>query len=219
MIRGNHESRSLTSVYGFMDECKTHHNLDLYALAMKAFDHLPIGILLNKEILCVHGGIPRNINSRSELFGLEKTDGEPSPGPVTDILWSDPSNNETMHGQCVRGAGCIFGHADVSQFIQKLGLKLVCRSHEECQQGFDFPFEDQCVVTIFSSANYCGSHNNAGILKFVDSNLASASIEFFKPFNKSIYTLPKTMLFSELRDQLVNEESDGSSPEVEELLA
>lgn len=223
LIRGNHESRSLTSFYGFKNECELHFNLDLYDHAMDAFDNLPMGAILNNEVLCLHGGIPRNINSREELFAIEKTDGEPNPGPVTDILWSDPSNDEEMNGKCVRGAGCIYGHDQVCDFLKKLNLSLICRSHEECQEGFNFPFEDQILITIFSSANYCDSKNYASIMKFQDSDLSKAQLDLFKPFAKKNYVIPKFSLkhVSELTsmDQSSPESVECNPSEVVELLA
>ncbi|EAY04669.1 Ser/Thr protein phosphatase, putative [Trichomonas vaginalis G3] len=217
LIRGNHESRSMTEYYGFKDECDRYANEAIYNATMNAFDNLPIGIILNNEVLCVHGGIPRNINSREELYAIAKTDGEPNPGPVTDILWSDPNDDENVKGQCVRGAGFVYGQCDVKNFLNNLKLSLICRSHEQCMNGYDFPFESQCLITIFSSADYCGTHNSAGILKFLDSNISNVSLNFFKPHSQRKYTLPAFELIKKdvlsHADLAMNEE-EPSSPEV-----
>jgi len=53
MLRGNHESRSLTASFSFLEECQNKYNLRLYQAFMKAFDHMPLCARINKRFfLC-----------------------------------------------------------------------------------------------------------------------------------------------------------------------
>lgn len=57
LLRGNHESRCMTSLYNFMLETNDKYNQDIYQHFMTAFDNLPLACLVNKTMFCVHGGL------------------------------------------------------------------------------------------------------------------------------------------------------------------
>jgi len=57
LLRGNHESRSMTEFFTFREECMTKYSSDIYDMFMDSFDLLPLVAVVNKEFLCTHGGI------------------------------------------------------------------------------------------------------------------------------------------------------------------
>lgn len=57
LLRGNHESRCMTSLYNFMTETVSKYNQDIYQMFMAAFDNLPLACIVNKNLFCVHGGL------------------------------------------------------------------------------------------------------------------------------------------------------------------
>lgn len=187
MIRGNHECRSLNRFYGFLNECKHYYNEDIFEAANQCFDELPIAAILNQTVFCVHGGISQNIKSVDDLSKVTKSNGEPVEGTTeTDFLWSDPSNSVSGYQISNRGAGHIFGKDSTQEFLNVLGLKLIVRSHETCSNGFDVPFEDDNILlTIFTSPDYCGEENYAGIVSFLEESPMEASLETFTPFRRS----------------------------------
>lgn len=185
----------MTKEKGFRAECKRHFNLELLELANVAFDQLPIGVILNDKVFCLHGGIPRNVYNRNEFMSIKKNNGECSHDSDEDILWSDPSPNEKMIGKSPRFAGRLFGYEETKDFLMNLDLSLIIRAHQVCLNGFNYPFDDKCIITIFSSIDYVGTKNSAGILIFDQENPLQYVVEVFPPFSKkSCYLLPKFAL-------------------------
>ena len=55
--RGNHESKNLTKMYGFEGEVLAKYDSPTYALFTHVFNYLPLGHIINKKVLVVHGGL------------------------------------------------------------------------------------------------------------------------------------------------------------------
>ena len=57
LLRGNHETREMTTFYNFRDQCLKAYDMDVYESFSEAFEALPVGAVVNRTFLSVHGGI------------------------------------------------------------------------------------------------------------------------------------------------------------------
>ncbi len=63
LLRGNHETRTMTQYFTFRKECIDKYDLETYDLIMEFFDTLPLMGVVNNLYLCVHGGISPQLSN------------------------------------------------------------------------------------------------------------------------------------------------------------
>lgn len=156
------------------------------------FKVLPLAACIDKKIFCSHGGLPRYYGPpenddrikilQSPEFPRLRSLFEPLDMSVLgkekmerfwvaafDLMWSDPSDddsemNEYGFGRNDRG-NCIitFSEVAVDNFLSANGLELMFRAHQEKSDGLKLSKSAKCL-TIFSSSNYQGHGNGAGVV-------------------------------------------------------
>lgn len=165
ILRGNHESRQITQVYGFYDECvRKYGSAKVWQLFTDLFDYLPLSAVVEQEIFCLHGGLSPSLDLFAHIRSLERVQEVPHEGPMCDLLWSDPDDRPGW-GISTRGAGFTFGEDISRTFCQNNKLKSIARAHQLVMEGYNWAHQDY-VVTIFSAPNYCYRCGNlAGMLE------------------------------------------------------
>lgn len=163
ILRGNHESRQITQVYGFYDEClRKYGNANVWRFFTDLFDYLPLTALIEKQvcnllsffghmmiiwrltslsaffallqIFCLHGGLSPSIDTLDHVRSIERVQEVPHEGPMCDLLWSDP-DDRCGWGISPRGAGYTFGQDISEAFNHNNGLTLVARAHQLVMEG------------------------------------------------------------------------------------
>ncbi|MEM3703161.1 MAG: metallophosphoesterase family protein [Candidatus Bathyarchaeia archaeon] len=152
LMRGNHE--------GPEDLLASPHDLpwqfqakfgnaweEAYREIFKLFNCLYSAVIVEKRYLMVHGGVPPQAKSLEDLAYAHER--HPKESLLEDLLWSDP--DEMIKGICAspRGAGKLFGEKITSEVLKRLGVRILIRGHEPCEEGYKINHNGR-ILTLFS---------------------------------------------------------------------
>ncbi|KAK9143870.1 hypothetical protein Syun_013270 [Stephania yunnanensis] len=143
------------------------------------FNCMPIVAVIDKRVLCVHGGLSPDLNTLDQIQNISRPTDVPDHGLLCDLLWADPHSSVQGWGENDRGVSHTFGADKVAEFLDKNDLDLICRGHQVVENGYEF-FAKRRLVTIFSAPNFRGEYYNAGAFLNIDENLL-CSFEIMKP--------------------------------------
>jgi serine/threonine-protein phosphatase 6 catalytic subunit len=191
LLRGNHESRQVSQVYGLYDEIlKKYGNPALWRDFTDVFDYLPLACVVGGKIFAVHGGLSPDISHIDQIRQIDRLSELPNEGQCADLMWSDPEEISDWATN-PRGAGYVFGNNPVKQYLHLNGVSLIARAHQLVQEGFKYHFtedldlssvegsRDGLLVTVWSAPNYCYRCGNVASILEVDENL-NRRFEIFK---------------------------------------
>ncbi|KAH0606235.1 uncharacterized protein H6S33_003896 [Morchella sextelata] len=179
LLRGNHECRHLTDYFTFKLECKHKYSERVYEACMDSFCALPLAAVMNKQFLCIHGGLSPELQTLDDLRSIDRFREPPTHGLMCDILWADPleefgqekTSDFFIHNN-VRGCSYFFSYPAACSFLEKNNLLSVIRAHEAQDAGYRMYRKTKTtgfpsVMTIFSAPNYLDVYNNkAAVLKY-----------------------------------------------------
>lgn len=179
LLRGNHECRHLTDYFTFKLECKHKYSERIYDACMESFCALPLAAIMNKQFLCIHGGLSPELQTIDDLRSLDRFREPPTSGLMCDILWADPvedfgseKTQESFVHNHVRGCSYFFTYQAACQFLDRNQLLSIIRAHEAQDQGYRMYRKTKTtgfpsVMTIFSAPNYLDVYNNkAAVIKY-----------------------------------------------------
>ncbi|XP_030490635.2 uncharacterized protein LOC115706989 isoform X2 [Cannabis sativa] len=155
LLRGNHETKFSTSIYGFEQEVKTKFGDQgemVYKNCVECFKDLPLASIIAGCVYTTHGGLFRSTHTgpfrrtkrkrahNVELGSLEDLSkvnrlliDAPDGGPnvlLGDVLWSNPSMDDGLFESVNQGMGLSWGPDCTEAFLKQSNLKLILRSHE-----------------------------------------------------------------------------------------
>ncbi|KKA29740.1 hypothetical protein TD95_003886 [Thielaviopsis punctulata] len=171
LVRGNHESRQITQVYGFYEECQQKYgNASVWKACCHVFDFLVLAAIVDGDILCVHGGLSPEIRTIDQIRVVARAQEIPHEGAFCDLVWSDPDDVETW-AVSPRGAGWLFGDRVATEFNHVNGLQTIARAHQLVNEGYKYHFDRKSVVTVWSAPNYCYRCGNVASIMTVGRDL------------------------------------------------
>jgi len=159
MSRGNHETITMNQIYGFEGEVLHKYDQKCFQLFTEAFNLLPLGHVLNKKALVVHGGLfSKDGVTLDDIRKIQRNRQPPESGLMCEVLWSDPTPLKGRQPS-KRGVGLSFGPDVTERFLAENKLQLLVRSHEVKQEGYEVAHGGKCI-TVFSAPNYVDQMGN-----------------------------------------------------------
>jgi diadenosine tetraphosphatase ApaH/serine/threonine PP2A family protein phosphatase len=151
MIRGNHESRAVSSRYGFKDTVFDQYSKEVFDTYCNAFKVLPVGGLSRSGVFSCHGGIPEGVSSIEEIQELDRMD-EDFPSPTLwQLVWNDPVDDHSRFRPSMRGGNSrCFGVIAFREFTKATGIKRFIRAHQVFNNGYKTFFGGK-LVSVFST--------------------------------------------------------------------
>ena len=161
LLRGNHETSEMNQHYGFRQEfINKYKDPHRFEEILAVYDSLPICAIVNSKILCLHGGVPQDMEILQKIKGVRTSNlskiYESIAQSFTQIMWNDPKMGLQGFSTSFRGSGIkCFGEDVFENFLKENNLKLLIRAHEYFPEGYRWFFHNR-LLSIFSSANYRG---------------------------------------------------------------
>lgn len=174
-LRGNHDSRTFSRMYGLYNECLQKYSNkyeaeDIYNMINELFDLLQLAAIVDNKYFCIHGGLSPDLKKLEEINKLERKKEIPENGIITDLIWSDPNEEVDEYVPSKKGAGQFYGEKAVQNFLKEnSNIEMIIRSHELVDNGYKYQFNNK-LLTVFSAPNYGERLDNIGSILKIDEN-------------------------------------------------
>jgi protein phosphatase len=163
------------------------------------FELLPLAVLVDGKILCVHGGIGSSVSKLLDITSIKRPvqiiqDVRTTEQQIIlDLLWSEYSddiNDFTINEERdITKSGFIlkYGKDRVNKFLQDNKLSLLITSHQVIGEGIK-SFNNDKVLMVYSATNYMDKYNNiAGMVNITknSTHIIPKLIDVFKSDKKN----------------------------------
>jgi len=176
LLRGNHDSRIFSQIYGLYNECFNKYNnkdeaQDIYNKINELFDLLQLAAIIDNKFFCIHGGLSPQLKKIEEINILDRKKEIPENGIITDLIWSDPKEDVNEYLPSKKGVGQFYGEKAVNNFLKdNSNIEMIIRSHELVDNGYKYQFNNK-LLTVFSAPDYGGRIGlNVGSVLKIDEN-------------------------------------------------
>ncbi|KAH9247052.1 hypothetical protein BASA81_015404 [Batrachochytrium salamandrivorans] len=160
LLRGNHECRTVSSYFGFKQECEMKYGPVVFNRCIQVFQVMPIAGLINTlagRFLCLHGGISPNFTTLEQFKEFDRFIEPGMNGFLCDILWSDPvkdgeeGEDKLSLGEFLsidylpnpaRGCSYRYGFKALVSFLAVNKLVCLIRAHEVQMGGYRYHFQE-----------------------------------------------------------------------------
>ena len=209
LIRGHHEDIIINEFYGLGDECKEKLKEDIqtndsvFKRINRAFNYLPFGVLVDNNILCIHGGLGSSIKSLEDISNIPRpTQIYQDPENLTqlhilDLLYSEFDEDEgdlyninSLRDKNKKGFIVNYGKKILDEFCEKNNINLIIATHKFIKDGFCTYCDDK-LLNIFSCTNYMDTGNNVGAMVIIGK----------KTKNKNANIMPKLIGVNEKNEK------------------
>jgi protein phosphatase len=204
-VRGHHEDINVNTTGGLGEECDKRLNENIKSensIFMKLnslFDLLPLAVLIDNKILCVHGGIGSSVSKLLDISSIKRPvqvvqDVRTLEQQVLiDLLWSEYSDDITEiavneeRDTIKSGFILKYGKDRLNKFLQDNKLNILLTAHQWVGEGIKSYNSDKLVI-IHSATNYMDKYNNIGGMLNITKNsqyIIPKLIDIFKTEKKN----------------------------------
>ena len=161
LLRGRNDARDQTQLLSllYVSVQKKYGNLNVWKYCCEVFNFLPLAALVEGKIFCVCGGLTPDLPQLDQINLLDRVRETPREGPMVDLLYSDPSENDGWGFG--RLAGWQFGQNITQRFCHVNDLSLIARTNCFNGEGFQY-WHQRLVLSIWSTPNFCYRMVNRG---------------------------------------------------------
>ncbi|KAJ6236411.1 serine/threonine-protein phosphatase pp2a-related [Anaeramoeba flamelloides] len=125
---------------------------------------------IDNKFFCVHAGLSPEVTTLSKINWLYRFQEPGLLGAISDLVWSDPSDEVSEFMISMRGSGYLFGKNPTKRFLHKNKLEVIFRSHFTEPSGHKWWFKKESkknsyeglLCTVWTAPNYSYSVNNIG---------------------------------------------------------
>ena len=190
LLRGLIEDFIYCQIYGFYEEAKRKYgNEEIFKIISEVFNYIPLAVIINNNIFCIHGGLSPDLETIEEINNLDrfvcidKNDnifGLMANSPVEYSYWEFLYFYNINNGwiQAPKGNEKYFLEEVTERFEKKTKIDLIICGGRYMEEGFRF-FHNNKLISVFSSPNF-GINKNKGAIIEIDENMEKKFLIFNK---------------------------------------